>query len=156
RPFGAFIDWALLPDRSVYRTLGMGVAGGEDLEIDILHPESEVELDSAESALLFGCHLQVREARLLDDGEIFYVPRTCASVRAARARRRGPGTSTSSRGLRRSRSPERRDRGSASFGADRAQACHSSAPRSSRAPMTESETRSRAAGRPARPPLRRP
>ena len=75
RPFGAFIDWALLPDRSVYRTLGMGVAGGEDLEVDILHPESEVELDSAESALLFGCHLQVREARLLDDGEIFYVPK---------------------------------------------------------------------------------
>jgi hypothetical protein len=53
----------------------MGVAGGEDLEFDILHPESEVELDSAESALLFGCHLQVREARLLDDGEIFYVPK---------------------------------------------------------------------------------
>jgi hypothetical protein len=75
RPFGAFIDWALLPGRSLYRTLGMGVAGGEDLEIEIVHPGSEVELDSAESALLFGCHLQVREARLLDDGEVFYVPK---------------------------------------------------------------------------------
>ncbi len=75
RAFGAFIDWALLPDRSLYRTLGMGVAGGEDLEIEIVHPESEVELDSAESALLFGCHLQVRGARLLEDGEVFYVPK---------------------------------------------------------------------------------
>jgi hypothetical protein len=34
-----------------------------------------VELDSAESALLFGCHLQVRGARLLEDGEVFYVPK---------------------------------------------------------------------------------
>ena len=75
RAFGAFIDWALTPDRSRYRTLGMAVAGGEDLELDVLHPDSEVELDSAESALLFGCHLQVREARLLDDGEVFYVPK---------------------------------------------------------------------------------
>jgi hypothetical protein len=75
RPFGAFIDWALLPDRSRYRTLGMEVAGGEDLEIEIVHPESEVELDSAESALLFACHLQVSGARLLEDGEVFYVPK---------------------------------------------------------------------------------
>ncbi|HET9037362.1 MAG TPA: hypothetical protein VFN45_14210 [Myxococcaceae bacterium] len=75
RPFGAFIDWALTPDRSRYRTLGMAVAGGEDLEVDILHSGSEVELDSAESALLFGCHLQVRGARLLEDGEVFYVPK---------------------------------------------------------------------------------
>lgn len=75
RPFGAFIDWALTPDRRRYRTLGMAVAGGEDLEIEILHPASEVELDSAESALLFGCHLQARGARLLDAGEVFYVPK---------------------------------------------------------------------------------
>src|SRR5262249_61219120 len=75
RPFGAFIDWALTPDRSRYRTLGMAVAGGEDLEVEIVHPDSEVELDSAESALLFGWHLQVRGARLLEDGEIFYVPK---------------------------------------------------------------------------------
>jgi hypothetical protein len=75
RPFGAFIDWALTPDRRLYRTLGMAVAGGEDLEIAIVHPDSEVELDSAESALLFGCHLQARQARLLEDGEVFYVPR---------------------------------------------------------------------------------
>jgi len=75
RPFGAFVDWALTPDRSRYRTLGMAVAGGEDLEIEILHQTSEVELDSAESALLFGCHLQVRGARLLEDGEVFYVPK---------------------------------------------------------------------------------
>ncbi|RPH71884.1 MAG: hypothetical protein EHM78_05555 [Myxococcaceae bacterium] len=75
RPFGAFIDWALTPDRTRYRTLGMAVAGGDDLEIDIVHPGSEVELDSAESALLFGCHLQVRGARLLEDGEVFYVPK---------------------------------------------------------------------------------
>jgi hypothetical protein len=75
RPFGAFIDWALTPDRRSYRTVGMEVAGGEDLEIEIVHPDSEVELDSAESALLFGCHLQVRGARLLEDGELFYVPK---------------------------------------------------------------------------------
>jgi hypothetical protein len=75
RPFGAFIDWALTPDRSRYRTLGMAVAGGEDLEIEIVHTGSEVELDSAESALLFGCHLQTRGARLLEDGEVFYVPK---------------------------------------------------------------------------------
>ncbi len=75
RPFGAFIDWALTPERSRYRTLGMAVAGGDDLEIDIVHSGSEVELDSAESALLFGCHLQVRGARLLEDGEVFYVPK---------------------------------------------------------------------------------
>jgi hypothetical protein len=75
RAFGAFIDWALTPDRSRYRTLGMVVAGGEDLEIEIVHQDSEVELDSAESALLFGCHLQVRGARLLEHGEVFYVPK---------------------------------------------------------------------------------
>jgi len=75
RPFGAFIDWALTPDRHRYRTLGMAVAGGEDLEIEIVHQDSEVELDSAESALLFGCHLQVRGARPLENGEIFYVPK---------------------------------------------------------------------------------
>ncbi len=75
RPFGAFIDWALTPDGSRYRTLGMAVAGGDDLEIEILHRDSEVELDSAESALLFGCHLQVRGGRLLEDGEVFYVPK---------------------------------------------------------------------------------
>ena len=75
RPFGAFVDWALTPDRSRYRTFGMAVAGGEDLEIEIVHRQSEVELDSAESALLFGCHLQVRGARLLEDGEVFYVPK---------------------------------------------------------------------------------
>ena len=75
RPFGSFIDWALTPDRGRYRTLGMAVAGGEDLEIDIVHTGSEVELDSAESALLFACHLQVRGGRLLEDGEVFYVPK---------------------------------------------------------------------------------
>ena len=75
RAFGAFIDWALTPDRSIYRTLGMSVAGGDDLEIEVLHQDSEVELDSAESALLFGCHLQVRAGRLLEDGEVFYVPK---------------------------------------------------------------------------------
>ena len=75
RPFGAFVDWALTPDRRSYRTLGMAVAGGEDLELDVVHAGSEVELDSAESALLFGCHLQVRGPRLLEDGEVFYVPK---------------------------------------------------------------------------------
>jgi hypothetical protein len=75
RPFGAFLDWALTPGRTRYRTLGMAVAGGEDVEIAITHPHSEVELDSAESALLFACHLQVRGGRLLDDGEVFYVPK---------------------------------------------------------------------------------
>jgi len=75
RPFGAMIDWALEPGHGRYRTLGMGAAGGEDLEIAITHPTSEVELDSAESALLFACHLQVRQARLLEDGEVFYVPK---------------------------------------------------------------------------------
>ena len=75
RPFGALVDWALTPDRARYRTLGMAVAGGEDLQIAVVHPESEVELDSAESALLFGCHLQTRQSRLLADGEVFYVPR---------------------------------------------------------------------------------
>jgi len=75
RAFGAFIDWALTPDGNRYRTLGMAVAGGDDLEIEILHRDSEVELDSAESALLFGCQLQVRGARLLDEGEVLYVPK---------------------------------------------------------------------------------
>ncbi len=75
RPFGAFLDWALTPDRARYRTLGMAVAGGEDVEIAITHPQSEVELDSAESALLFACHLQVRGPRLLEHGEVFYVPK---------------------------------------------------------------------------------
>jgi hypothetical protein len=69
------VDWALTEDVSRYRTLGMAVAGGDDLEIAVVHPQSEVELDSAESALLFGCHLQARESRLLADGEVFYVPK---------------------------------------------------------------------------------
>jgi hypothetical protein len=75
RPFGALIDWALDPGRGRYRTLGMAAAGGEDVEIAITHASSEVELDSAESALLFACHLQSRQARLLEDGEVFYVPK---------------------------------------------------------------------------------
>ena len=75
RPFGALIDWALEPGRGRYRTLGMAAAGGEDVEIAITHATSEVELDSAESALLFACHLQVRQARLLEDGEVLYVPK---------------------------------------------------------------------------------
>ena len=75
RPFGALIDWALEPGHGRYRTLGMAAAGGEDVEIAITHPNSEVELDSAESALLFACHLQVRQSRLLEDGEVFYVPK---------------------------------------------------------------------------------
>jgi hypothetical protein len=75
RPFGALIDWALEPGHAHYRTLGMAAAGGEDVEVAITHPTSEVELDSAESALLFACHLQVRQGRLLEDGEVFYVPK---------------------------------------------------------------------------------
>ena len=75
RPFGALIDWALEPGHGRYRTLGMATAGGEDVEIAITHPNSEVELDSAESALLFACHLQVRQSRLLEEGEVFYVPK---------------------------------------------------------------------------------
>ncbi|HXX30169.1 MAG TPA: hypothetical protein VEJ89_05580, partial [Myxococcaceae bacterium] len=59
RPFGAWIDWALTPDARIYRTLGMPTLGGEDVEIAVARPEAEVELDSAESALLFACHLQV-------------------------------------------------------------------------------------------------
>ena len=50
--FGAFED---MHDRirkigkpTIARINGMAVGGGEDLEIEILHPGSEVELDSAE------------------------------------------------------------------------------------------------------------
>jgi hypothetical protein len=75
RPFGAWIDWALTPDARIYRTLGMPTLGGEDVEIAVARPEAEVELDSAESALLFACHLQVRENRFLADGEVLHVPR---------------------------------------------------------------------------------
>jgi short-subunit dehydrogenase len=75
RPFGALIDWALEPGRGRYRTLGMTAAGGEDVAIAITHTSSEVELDSAESALLFARHLQTRQGRLLEDGEVFYVPK---------------------------------------------------------------------------------
>ena len=75
RPFGAWIDWALTLDRKAYRTLGMATLGGEDVEIAISNPDADVELDSAESALLFACMLQVRENRFLADGEIFHVPK---------------------------------------------------------------------------------
>ncbi len=75
RPFGAWIDWALTEDRRAYRTLGMGTLGGEDVEIALANPRAEVELDSAESALLFACMLQVRENRFLADGELFHVPK---------------------------------------------------------------------------------
>jgi len=75
RPFGAWIDWALTEDRRAYRTLGMATLGGEDVEIALERPEAEVELDSAESALLFACMLQVRENRFLGDGELFHVPK---------------------------------------------------------------------------------
>jgi hypothetical protein len=75
RPFGAWVDWALTPDRHGYRTLGMSTLGGEDVEIAITNPDAEVEVDSAESALLFACMLQVRENRFLADGELFHVPK---------------------------------------------------------------------------------
>jgi hypothetical protein len=75
RPFGAWIDWALTEDRHAYRTLGMATLGGEDVEISLSKPDAEVELDSAESALLFACMLQVRENRFLADGELFHVPK---------------------------------------------------------------------------------
>jgi hypothetical protein len=89
RPFGAWIDWALTPDRRAYRTLGMSTLGGEDLEIVIARPEAEVELDSAESALLFACHLQVRENRFLGDGEVLHVPRDVrVGARGASAKER--------------------------------------------------------------------
>ncbi|MGO9065402.1 MAG: hypothetical protein ACLQIH_11800, partial [Myxococcaceae bacterium] len=75
RPFGAWVDWALTEDRRAYRTLGMAMLGGEDVEIALSNPDAEVELDSAESALLFACMLQVRENRFLADGELFHVPK---------------------------------------------------------------------------------
>jgi hypothetical protein len=75
RPFGAWVDWALTPDRRAYRTLGMATLGGEDVEIALANPDAEVEVDSAESALLFACMLQVRENRFLADGELFHVPK---------------------------------------------------------------------------------
>jgi hypothetical protein len=75
RPFGAWIDWALTEDRGAYRTLGMATLGGEDVEIALQNPDAEVEVDSAESALLFACMLQVRENRFLADGELFHVPK---------------------------------------------------------------------------------
>ena len=75
RPFGAWVDWALTPDRHAYRTLGMSTLGGEDVEIAVTNPDAEVEVDSAESALLFACMLQVRENRFLADGELFHVPK---------------------------------------------------------------------------------
>ncbi len=75
RPFGAWIDWALTEDRRAYRTLGMATLGGEDVEIALSNPDADVELDSAESALLFACMLQVRENRFLADGEMFHVPK---------------------------------------------------------------------------------
>ncbi|MGO9832220.1 MAG: hypothetical protein ACLPJH_18975 [Myxococcaceae bacterium] len=75
RPFGAWMDWALTEDRRAYRTLGMATLGGEDVEIAVVDAEADVELDSAESALLFACMLQVRENRFLGDGELFHVPK---------------------------------------------------------------------------------
>jgi hypothetical protein len=75
RPFGAWVDWALTPDRRAYRTLGMATLGAEDVEIALSNPDAEVEVDSAESALLFACMLQVRESRFLSDGELFHVPK---------------------------------------------------------------------------------
>jgi hypothetical protein len=75
RPFAAWIDWALTGDRRAYRTLGMATLGGEDVEIALTDPDAEVEVDSAESALLFACMLQVRENRFLADGELFHVPK---------------------------------------------------------------------------------
>jgi hypothetical protein len=75
RPFGAWVDWALTADRRAYRTLGMATLGGEDVEIALTNPDAEVEVDSAESALLFACMLQVRENRFLADGELFHVPK---------------------------------------------------------------------------------
>jgi hypothetical protein len=75
RPFGAWVDWALTLDRRAYRTLGMATLGGEDVEIEVANPDAEVEVDSAESALLFACMLQVRENRFLHDGELFHVPK---------------------------------------------------------------------------------
>ncbi len=75
RPFGAWVDWALTPDRRAYRTLGMATLGGEDVEIAVENPDADVELDTAESALLFACMLQVRENRFLADGELFHVPK---------------------------------------------------------------------------------
>jgi hypothetical protein len=75
RPFGAWVDWALTEDGGAYRTLGMATLGGEDVEIALTNPDAEVEVDSAESALLFACMLQVRENRFLADGELFHVPK---------------------------------------------------------------------------------
>jgi hypothetical protein len=57
------------------RRLGMATLGGEDVEISLKNPDADVELDSAESALLFACMLQVRENRFLADGELFHVPK---------------------------------------------------------------------------------
>ena len=74
----------------------MAVAGGKIWRSRSSTPGSEVELDSAESALLFGCHLQARGARLLDDGEVFYVPKDVRIGPRGASARPGLGTSTSS------------------------------------------------------------
>lgn len=75
RPFGAWVDWALIDNRQRYQSVGMELLGGRDVEVSILHRSSDVELDSAEAAVLYACMLQVRENRLLEEGEVLYVPK---------------------------------------------------------------------------------
>lgn len=75
KPFGAWVDWVLSPDRTRYRSIGMHAFGAMDVEIEILNIHAEVELDSAESGVLYACMLQARENRLLHPDEVFYVPK---------------------------------------------------------------------------------
>ena len=75
KPFGAWVDWVLTEERRTYRSVGMEAFGALDVEVEILNTHADVELDSAESAVLFACMLQARENRILRDGEVLYVQR---------------------------------------------------------------------------------
>ena len=98
RPFGAFIDWALTPDRRRYRTMGMAVAGGEDWRSTSSTPAARWSW-TAPSPRCSSAVTSRRAARgCWRTARCSTSPRTCASVRAERPPPRGPATSTSSRG----------------------------------------------------------
>ncbi|MGA9524092.1 MAG: hypothetical protein WBV82_21705 [Myxococcaceae bacterium] len=73
RPFGAWMGWALDPERRNYATFGMCLHGLPDVELEV-DPDDRWQLDRALEALLVTCQRMVRSNQPLSAGDIVEVP----------------------------------------------------------------------------------
>ena len=75
RPFGAFIDWALTAGPGATGPWGWGWRAARISRSKSSTRRARWSWTAPSRRSSSRCHLQVRGARLLDDGEVFYVPK---------------------------------------------------------------------------------